>query len=131
MLRNPVYCGVLVAGRWSQGKFSRIDADGLIWHDNAHDPIVSRRLFDAVQDELRRRFGLHREYRRADAGQYLLGQRVRCDHCGGKLYGHTATSDGRRHYGSQRRHHAADCPRLWVTPTCWSRQSLRFCATTC
>ncbi len=107
ILTNPVYHGALVAGRWSKGKFRRLDEDGIIWHDDAHPPIVSKALFDAVQEELKARYI---EHRHCKPGRYLLGALVRCDHCGGRMYGRKEPK-GRFYGATVAQHDEHLCPR--------------------
>ena len=84
LLRNPAYAGVLEVGKWSQGKFVRLSDEGLIVVENAHEPIVSRELFDEVQRILDRR---KKHHERSAPGTYLLSGLISCHHCGAPLYG--------------------------------------------
>jgi site-specific DNA recombinase len=84
MLRNPAYAGILRAGKYSKAKFCRLDDDGLIIVEDAHEPIVDPEVFHVVQSILDRR---HKKRRRAEAGKYLLSGLVHCSHCGNRMYG--------------------------------------------
>ena len=84
MLGNPAYSGTLVVGKWSRGKFCRLNDTGLVVYENAHDAIVSPEVFDAVQTTLASRKKTHQ---RSDAGKYLLSGLLRCVHCGNRMYG--------------------------------------------
>ena len=92
LLRNPAYAGVLEAGKWSRAKFARLSDEGLIIVENAHEPIVSRELFDEVQRILDQR---RRHHDRAAPGTYLLSGLISCHHCGAPIYGVRRT-DSRR-----------------------------------
>lgn len=92
MLSNPAYAGMAINGRFSCGKFSRLDDDGLIVCENAHDAIIDRATFEDVQQSLHRRKGA-----RSAAGVYLLRGLLVCGHCGLQCQG--ATNGGSyRHY---------------------------------
>jgi len=94
MLRNPAYVGILRAGKYSKGKFCRVDDEGLIVVEDAHEPLVSRAVFDEVQTILARR---KRHHERARPGTYLLSGLVTCAHCGNPVYAVRRTGrDGRK-----------------------------------
>lgn len=84
MLRNPTYAGILRVGKHCQAKFCRLDDEGEIIVEGAHEPIIDPDLFHAVQSILDRR---HKKHRRAEAGKYLLSGVIRCSHCGNRMYG--------------------------------------------
>ncbi len=81
MLTNPVYAGCLRAGAASAGKFNSITS---VFIEDAHPAIVSRALFDAVQQQLTLRY---KRKRTAKPGTYLLNGLVYCGHCGLRMQG--------------------------------------------
>lgn len=115
ILKNAVYCGTLVAGRKCRGKFRRIDEEGMIYRDDAHDPIISRELFAAVQEEFKLR---KRGHGGTVPARHLLSMLVECDHCGGRLRGNFNKQDGERYYRSPPALHDKErCPRPTVNAT--------------
>jgi site-specific DNA recombinase len=121
VLENPVYVGHSVFGRVSRGKFCRvlegearpvagipktklgnpkkqINTNGLIVHSDAHEGIISRELWDRVQEKLESR---RREKRFPRGIGYPLAGLVRCGHCGKRMHGCTyrfKTRKGRKAY---------------------------------
>ncbi len=84
LLRNPVYAGTLRVGHYARGKFSRVAEDGVIEIENAHEAIISAKLFSRVQGILDDRRS-KRSYR--PATRYLLSGLIRCSHCGQRMHG--------------------------------------------
>ena len=84
ILQSPTYAGRLVFGRYSNGKFARIDDDGIIVKENCHEAIVSPEVFDQVQVILSEN---KQEHAKTAPGTYLLSGLVRCKQCGSKCYG--------------------------------------------
>jgi DNA invertase Pin-like site-specific DNA recombinase len=91
MLRSPTYVGDVVWGK----KPSEPDADGVRryrpdaeWYgkDNAHEPLVSRSMFAAVQDRLEH----NRRHTRAARSDFLVSGIVRC-RCGCGFTGNAST----------------------------------------
>jgi len=67
---NPVYIGTIVAGKKRRrGKFRSLFDDGGIVCEEAHEPLVSRDLFDRAQRMLRRN---HKPSKAPTPGRYLL-----------------------------------------------------------
>ncbi len=79
LLLNPAYKGTLRVGHQSRAKFRKLNEDGVIYFDNAHEPIVDPQLYDEVQEILEAR-KKPREPRKP--GVYLLGGLVKCGTCG-------------------------------------------------
>ena len=80
MLRNPTYTGEIhFRGRR---------------YEQRHDPLVSREVFDAVQDLLVAR-GDGAALRATNGSVYLLGGLVRCLRCGGPMLGTAARGRSR------------------------------------
>ena len=79
MLRNPTYAGTLRVGKYSRAKFCRLDDEGLIFVEDAHEAIVEPDVFQAVQKTLDQR---HWKRRCLVSGKYLLSGLVSCSHCG-------------------------------------------------
>jgi hypothetical protein len=84
ILQNPTYCGDVVAGKHSRGKFNRISADGIICVRNAHDAIVSRQLFETVEQVLQT---FKREKTKPICGNHILSTLVHCGYCDRRMYG--------------------------------------------
>jgi DNA invertase Pin-like site-specific DNA recombinase len=85
VLVNPVYVGdVLAMRRVHRTTNQRRDPSEWVIVSNAHPPLVSRDMFDAVQDRLRRN---RRELRRTTGG-YALSGLLTCAHCDGHYVGH-------------------------------------------
>jgi site-specific DNA recombinase len=117
MLTNPTYAGVLRAGHQSNGKFRRVDEDGIKIVPNAHVGIVTAELFHDVQDRLA---GMKFSRSPRTAGRYLLSGLMICDHCGRRMYGainndKTLKTPGLSYRCAQdAKKGQADCPRPQV-----------------
>jgi DNA invertase Pin-like site-specific DNA recombinase len=97
ILRNPKYTGCLTWNRRPRGRYSRLAGGKVVklargvapagdWvvTENAHEALVSRELFDRVQDRLAgNRGGRLRAARKG----YLLSGLLVCSHCGRTLTG--------------------------------------------
>jgi hypothetical protein len=70
-IKNPVYCGIL---RWNT-------KDGRIYKQGKHDPIVSKEMFDKVQDILKRK--THVPYNLKITNP--LAGLIICHYCGGRM----------------------------------------------
>jgi len=66
---NPAYIGKIVAGRKRRGKFRSLHDDGGVICEDAHEPLVSRDLFDRAQRMLRRS---QKPSKAPTPGKYLL-----------------------------------------------------------
>lgn len=66
---NPAYIGKIVAGRKPRGRFRSLHDDGGVICEDAHEPLVSRELFDRAQRMLRRN---HKPSKAPTPGKYLL-----------------------------------------------------------
>jgi len=66
---NPAYVGKIVAGRKRRGKFRSLHDEGGVVCEDAHEPLVTRDLFDRVQRMLRRS---HKPSKAPTPGKYLL-----------------------------------------------------------
>lgn len=89
IVKNPAYYGAQVVGRAHRGAgrtgdFSRIFESETIVNEKAHEGIVSKQIFDAVQCLAATRPGRH--YNGSEQ-KYLLSGIVICGHCGSKIYG--------------------------------------------
>ncbi len=93
ILTNEVYVGTLV---WGAGKFN-VDAElEPVRVVDAHEPLVSRQLFDRVQSILKSR-APQVISPRAASSDYLLSGIVKCGGCRKAMFGASAKS-GRYHY---------------------------------
>ncbi|WP_296458142.1 recombinase family protein [Rubinisphaera sp.] len=79
ILQNPIYTGRTISGRFSNGKFSRIDDEGLIITEDTHPALVTVDQFDDVQSILRRK---KQHQVTTAAGTFLLSGLIRCGTCG-------------------------------------------------
>lgn len=91
LLNNPFYVGIV-----------RIRKTGQIFQGN-HEPLITKRLFDEVQDALKGRF-----HRRTLRHAFLFRKYVRCKGCGYSLIGEA--KKGHIYY----RCHTKDCPMTGV-----------------
>jgi len=66
---NPAYIGKIVAGRKPRGRFRSLHDDGGVVCEDAHEPLVSRDLFDRAQRMLRRS---QKPSKAPTPGKYLL-----------------------------------------------------------
>ncbi len=97
---NPVYIGTIVAGKKQRrGKFRSLFDDGGIVCEEAHEPLVSRDLFDRTQRMLPRN---HKPSKAPTPGRYLLT---------GVVY----LSDGRRLQGGTMSHSDRKVVRRYYT----------------
>lgn len=91
MLRNGFYAG-FVAYR---GLSDRKSADGkkhlrnsktaTVWIEGAHEPIISRELFEQCQEVRIKRYDAHLGGQPATQRVYLFAKMAFCKHCGGRL----------------------------------------------
>lgn len=80
ILTNPVYCGKL---RWNHRKAEGKKTNNDIIFDNAHEPIVSVKEFEAIQKERKRRAITHERTNTSYAFTGIL----RCGRCGHGMIG--------------------------------------------
>jgi len=66
---NPAYIGKIVAGRKPRGRFRSLHDEGGVICEDAHEPLVSRELFDRAQRMLRRS---QKPSKAPTPGKYLL-----------------------------------------------------------
>jgi DNA invertase Pin-like site-specific DNA recombinase len=92
LLRNEVYLGFLRVGPYV--------------NESAHEPLIDRETFDAVQHKLA---SAPRPARNASAGPALLTGLVRCSSCGHRMT--RGNSGGRPVYTCVRNHSGQPCPR--------------------
>lgn len=83
MLTNPVYCGM---ARWTptgKVKRNRSTSDTIVVKSQ-HEPIISKELFDKLQEEIKRRKEIHRKHYKGTnpANLHWLNGLVRCKYCG-------------------------------------------------
>lgn len=86
-LQNPVYIGKI---RWSkEGRAAskrKYDSDNLLVIDSTHEPIISKEVWDAVQNKIKTEKALYSKYqRREQPVEIMLKGLVRCDCCGATL----------------------------------------------
>ncbi len=86
-LQNPVYIGKI---RWSkEGRSAsrrKYDSENLLVIDAAHEPIISKDVWDAVQNKIKTEKTLYPKYQRKEQPvQFMLKGLVRCDCCGATL----------------------------------------------
>jgi DNA invertase Pin-like site-specific DNA recombinase len=109
VLENPHYVGHSVFGRVNRGRFCRVlggearpvagipktklgnpkkqtNTDGLIANPDAHEAIITRELWEHVQEKLKAR---RREKRFPRGSGYPLAGLVLCGHCGKRMHGCT------------------------------------------
>jgi len=97
ILRNTACVGELVVGASETDAFgNRYASLDPVILESAHEPIVSREVFDRAQALLNCRAGNHALARHA-ASPYLLSGLLRCGSCGGRMGGASAKG-GRYHY---------------------------------
>lgn len=92
ILANPFYTGGVRQGFFGgKGKFGAqiCDEPFIIW--NHHQPIIPRKLFDAVQVALEDR--RREKYRPRESGYFLRGL-LRCGYCGKCMTSHTSGNRG-------------------------------------
>lgn len=87
LLRNPVYCGKI---RWcTQGRgASKRDYDNPhnLIVDGAHEPIISKDIFDMAQDKIKAQKRKYGKYQRKEQNfDFMVKGLVRCSNCGGTL----------------------------------------------
>jgi DNA invertase Pin-like site-specific DNA recombinase len=98
VVTNRAYVGDLVAGVYKGAKFRSLRDEGGHVAENAHEPLVSRDLFNRVQRVVQQR---HRVPRATTPGRYLLTGLVFADN-GWRLTG--ATNKGKRYYAMHPRY---------------------------
>lgn len=88
ILRNPAYYGALVVARspYEKGRsqFNRMFEEPTVIDEQAHEGLVTKDVFDAVQNTLESRKG--RRVTGIDQ-PYLLSGLLVCGHCGARIYG--------------------------------------------
>jgi site-specific DNA recombinase len=105
ILSNELYIGTLIWGRNSKRGLDPIRVE------NACPPIVSKDIFNLVQERMRGRAPVCVHPRRI-ASRYLLSGLVKCGHCGKALVGHDAKSGKFAYYncGTVLKKGAGACP---------------------
>lgn len=87
ILRNPAYIGTMA--------LHKKEDTPSISTENAHEPIISKDLYQRTQDRLSaEKFGKRGGYKTP----YLLTALVECGHCGNNLHGATDNTKNRRGY---------------------------------
>ena len=104
ILTNPVYTGAIVWGKTKRGKFSRLentwgdinptktlhDRDKWVICENAHEPIISKELFQRVEKIRKQRDCFTPGHGgRTYGSPYLLTGLIYCSRCGFKMKGRT------------------------------------------
>jgi site-specific DNA recombinase len=105
MLQNPVYVGDLRIGQTSKGKFYRVSGaqekplseidetpasplrrlDMAVFCRNAHEGIIDRELYEAVQRKIKAKLKTRSHVHRH--GAYSLSGIIHCGNCGKPMYG--------------------------------------------
>ena len=91
-------------------KYTGIFDNGVLQNDNYYPAIISKELFDKVQEKLQ-------EHKQAPATQkakveYLLTGKIFCGHCGSNMVGVSGTSK------TSKTHHYYTCSKRWKQHTC-------------
>lgn len=98
MLTNPVYCGDVVHGRRTSGPVTRVVGN--------HEPLVSRELFERVQDMFEKRKGVGPRHA---TGKYPLAGVAKCGVCGGPISALWSGRDGTYYYRCLNYIHGMGC----------------------
>jgi hypothetical protein len=97
---KPAYADKIVAGRKRRGKFRSLHDEGGVACDDAHEPLVSREVFERAQRVIRRKY---RAPKAPTPGRYLLTGILYLADGGQRLQGFTMCHSGRkvvrRYYG--------------------------------
>jgi DNA invertase Pin-like site-specific DNA recombinase len=98
ILTNPVYVGTLEQGKRTKPNYKvrkcvELPQEQWICQENAHDPIIERRLFDLVQELLKQ------DTRLVEKGgnAFPLSGIIVCGDCGGAMVRKTNTKNGVRY----------------------------------
>ena len=79
-------------------------------HQGTHEPVISRELFDLVQDKMRQNSGRSTTLSPHPQRHYLLKGIIRCSHCKIPMWAQTYKS-GRRYYREHKESRSqAQCP---------------------
>ena len=104
LLKNEKYCGDLVQQKTytpdyltHAKKRNKGEMDFVVLKDH-HEPIISREMFDAVQEEIKRRKELCNA-KESYSNRYAMSGKIVCGECGGK-FAHTVRRSGsnKKHY---------------------------------
>ena len=85
ILRNPVYIGKI---RWNPKRRTRREYDDpdIMIVDGIHEPIISKEIFDHVQDKIAQQKKAYGRYSREQGKkEYMLHGLVKCSSCGASL----------------------------------------------
>ena len=102
IIQNPVYKGARVYNRFPKNKLSgrprgrRNEMQDWIVKDDAHEPIVSKELFEKANSV--RLFKYAGGAAQIVKSQYLLSGLIRCSHCGFNYSGLTRNKKNHRYY---------------------------------
>ena len=105
LLKNEKYCGDLVQQKTftpdyltHSKKRNKGEIDYVVIKDH-HEPIVSREVFEAVQEEITRRKNLCKAEESCYSNRYAMSGKIRCGECGGR-FTHTIRRRGndKKHY---------------------------------
>jgi DNA invertase Pin-like site-specific DNA recombinase len=87
-LKNKVYCGVMIQGRSKVVDGVQVNLPESEWTitENAHDAIVSRELYDAVQEAWVRKSAPDEPYYKTPNTENVFARKLYCAQCGHALH---------------------------------------------
>ena len=121
ILANEAYMGTFQWGKRREGKYHRVTGDNVLPRDprevrlaangkpnaidnpeeawivveNAHEPLIDKKTFDAVQAKIVRRSrksgGGYRTHTKKNDNAYLLSGLIYCEQCGARMHGWCST----------------------------------------
>ena len=120
ILRDRVYVGDMAQGksRTVNGKELSVPREEWICVPNTHEPVVSRELFERVQEVLRQTSKKDNAVRSTaiSYSPHIFKGKVFCDHCGHPMHRHRQNKDGTYWYRceSQWKYHKGACYQVSV-----------------
>ncbi|MDJ0304456.1 MULTISPECIES: recombinase family protein [Dehalobacter] len=120
ILRDRVYVGDMAQGKSQtvNGKGVSVPRDEWICVPNTHEPVVSRELFERLQDVLRQTSEKDEAVRSAASSYspHIFKGKVFCAHCGHPMHRHRQNKDGTYWYRceSQWKYHKGACYQVSV-----------------
>ena len=87
ILTNPTYIGKLRRSKNGRDNLDRFhqNTDNTMIIDGKHQPIISKEVFEAVQQRLADNKKLYTRYSRQEPVEFMLKGLVKCDNCGATL----------------------------------------------
>jgi hypothetical protein len=129
LLRNGMYCGDMVQGKHKtvNNEIKQVPQDEWVIVNDTHEAIISRELFDAVQNTLAKPDPAKQPYYKVPMTENVFQGKVRCGHCG---YTMNRKRGGEKWYGykcnTRLQYSPKACPGMKMPETALKTEMLRL-----